>query len=394
MQRKNISFLLLLLSASAFSQSNPCAYWPAPCPHSTEISNARDWAVAKRNGRLPQEMVFEEMLKSKTEKIVNDLAEKNHWQVYEFNESSNNTPLANNEKGIVDTVPFEKRPPHLYTISYIFIIDPSVMKQWANWIDDFRDRLSKSFTDTRPAEPDERQKMYFDSAMYYTNLHKKYAQEHQEEYVKAVKANDEKYLKHYNDQSEAYSKKSDAFIEKYNKLQNEANAGPEEKIKEIQNEETSKTIFYRDASTILVKFSFNDYQTGSGIIDPTNYKNIQPQHKVNISSVQLSAITHDPLPAEHITTEESKGIADFDFEHPTDIGLLLVDGWNLQPDNSFGFYHAQYEKNPVNTGYKIKKPIATDHLRTLAVHIEGKNDTVQKLMQQLNLQELKDLIVH
>ena len=62
----------IFLSSIASAQSDQCEYWPAPCPHETEISNARDWTVAKNNGRLPQEMLFEEMLKSKAEKIVND----------------------------------------------------------------------------------------------------------------------------------------------------------------------------------------------------------------------------------------------------------------------------------------------------------------------------------
>lgn len=382
------------LSTFVSAQSDQCEYWPAPCPHQTEISNARDWTVAKANGRLPQEMLFEEMLKSKAEKIVNDFAQKNHWQVYEFNESSFNTPLAANEKGIVDTVPFEKRPPHLYVISYIFITDQSMMKQWINWLEDFRDRSTKAFTEmTKPSEPDEKQKMYFDSAMYYTNIRVKYMQDHQDEYTKALKANDEKYLKQYEAQSDAYNKKSEAFINKYNELQKEANAGPEERLKQLQAEETSKNIFYRDASTALVKFSFNESQTGSGIVDPSNYKSVQPQQHLNISGVQFSAITHNYLPAEHITTEESKGIADFDFEHPTDVGLLLVNGWNLQTDNSFGFYHAQYAKSAASSGYKTKKAITTDHLQSLALHIEGKNDVVKNLMQQINLQSLKDLIV-
>lgn len=387
-----VSFIFSSTFVSA--QSDQCQYWPAPCPHKTEISNARDWRVAKDNGRLPQEMLFEEMLKSKTDKIVNNIAQQNHWQVYEFNESSFNTPLATNEKGIVDTVPFEKRPPHLYVISYIFITDQSMMKQWINWLEDFRDRLTKSFAETKPVEPDEKQKMLFDSAMYYTNLRIKYAQDHQDEYLEALKANDEKYLRRYNDQSEAYSKKSDMFINKYNQLQKEINAGPEEQFKQNQKEETTKNIFYRDASTILVKFSFNEPQIGSGIIDPANDKNIQPQTHLSIPGFQLSAITHNPLSAAHITTEESKGIADFDFEHPTDVGLLLVDGWNLLHDNVFGFYHAEYVKNSINNGYKIKKQVTTDHLRNIAIHIEGKEDRIQNLVQQLDVKELKELIVH
>ena len=84
--------------------------------------------------------------------------------------------------------------------------------------------------------------------------------------------------------------------------------------------------------------------------------------------------------------------ADFDFEHPTDVGLLLVDGWNLQGDNA-GFYYAKYAKSLLSSGYKTKKTITTDHLRTLALHIEGKNDYVKNLMQQLNVQSLKDIIV-
>ncbi len=389
-------FIIFFVCSSLFvtAQSDQCVYWPAPCPHQTEISNARDWTVAKSNGRLPREMLFEEMLKSKTDKIVNDIAQKNHWHVYEFNESSFNTPLATNEKGIIDTVPFEKRPPHLYVISYIFITDQSKMKQWIDWLEDFRGRSTKAFTEiSKPSEPDEDEKKYFDSAMYYTNLRIKYMQDHQDEYTKALKANDEKYLNKYEAQSEAFNKKSDEFINRYNKRQKEANAGPEEELKQFQAEETNKNIFYRDASTLLIKFSFNESRTGSGITDPTNFKNVQPQQHLNISAFQLSAITHNPLPAEHITTEESKGIADFDFEHPTDVGLVLVDGWNLQPDNSFGFYYAQYAKSSTSSGYKTKKSITTDHLRTLALHIEGKNDYVKNLMQQINLQELKDIIV-
>lgn len=394
-----LSYLLLIIlcvfsALIVTAQSDQCEYWPAPCPHQTEISNARDWTVAKSNGRLPKEMLFEEMLKSKTDKIVNDIAQKNRWQVYEFNESSFNTPLATNEKGIVDTVPFEKRPPHLYIISYIFITDPSMMRQWINWLEDFRGRSTKAFTEmSEPSEPDEDEKKYFDSAMYYTNLRLKYMQDHQDEYTKALKSNDEKYLDKYEAQSEAFTKKSDEFINRYNQRQKEAHAGPEEELRQFQAEETKKNIFYRDASTLLIKFSFNESQAGSGIVDPTNSKNVQPQQHLNISAFQLSAITHNPLPAEHVTTEESKGIADFDFEHPTDVGLVLVDGWNLRQDNSFGFYYAQYAKSTTSSGYKTKKSITTDHLRTLALHIEGKNDYVKNLMQQINLQELKDIIV-
>lgn len=393
-----LSYLLLIILCvfSAFivsAQSDQCEYWPAPCPHKTEISNARDWTVAKNNGRLPQEMLFEEMLKSKTDKIVNNIAQKNHWQVYEFNESSFNTPLSTNEKGIVDTVPFEKRPPHLYIISYIFITDPSMMKQWISWLEDFRDRSTKAFNEmTKPVEPDADQKEYFDSAMYYTNLRLKYIQDHQDEYTKALKSNDEKYLDKYEAQSEAFTKKSDEFINRYNQRQKEANAGPEEELKQFQAEETNKNIFYRDASTLLIKFSFNDSQAGSGIVDPTNSKNVHPQQRLNIPGFQLSAITHNPLPAEHITTEESNGIADFDFEHPTDVGLLLVDGWNLQPDKSFEYY-AQYAKSSNSSGYKTKKSITTDHLRTLALYIESRNDYVKNFMQQINVQALKDIIV-
>lgn len=396
MKYYKLPVVFFIFSSSFVSgQSTQCQYWPAPCPHKTEISNAQDWTVAKNNGRLPQEMLFEGMLRSRTDKIVSDIALKNQWQVYEFNESSFNTPLAANEKGIIDTVPFEKRPPHLYVISYIFIISPSMMKQWTDWLEDFRYRTTKSFTEiTKTSEPDEKQKALFDSAMFYTNLRLKYMQDHQDEYTKAIKANDDKYLKRYESQSEAYTKKSNDFIDRYNEFQKETSAGPEQKLKAFQEEETNKNVYYRDASTILIKFSFNEPKVGSGIIDPANDRNIQPQKHLDIQGFQFAAITHNPLPAEHITTEEGRGIADFDFEHPTDIGLLLVDGWDLQSDTRFGFYHAAYTKDLKNTGYRTKKPVATDHLRNAAIFLEGKNDSVQDLMKQINVQEFKDIIEH
>ncbi|HWJ26574.1 MAG TPA: hypothetical protein VNS32_08520 [Flavisolibacter sp.] len=317
---------LFLNSLLALAQTYPCTYWPAPCPHSTSIYNARDWNIGRKNNRLPQEMEFEAELRRNTDQIVFDLARQNQWQVYEYNESDFTAPLAANDKNIIDTVPYIKRPPHQYQVTYIFIIDKQALNEWRNWYKDFRNTL--------------------------------------EQKIQAIQA--------------------------------DANNGAQQQFETLRKEETDHNINFRDRSTLLVKFSFNDYQEGTGIIDPTNDKNMLSQKKLVIGGTQLAVITHNQLPVSHLAAgEHGLSADDYDDSHPTDVGLMLVDGWAAtRPEGPFLFYLAAYSKNPTNMGYKTVKPVTCDHVRSLALHIEGRGDNVEELMQQLNLQRLKDLVIH
>lgn len=379
----------------ADAQSHPCAYWPAPCPHASSIRAARDWAVGRRNNRLPQEMEFDASLRAETDKIVQHIANENNWQVYEFNESNLTAPLAANERNIVDTVPYAKRPPQMYHISYIFITDRQALDSWRDWCADLKKKWAEAVSGaSKPMPADNRRNAYMDSAMYYTQLRMKYVQDHQQTYMNDLRSDNKSGLKQYNEQLTAFQKKSDLYIEKVQKMQVEANAGPQQVMKMMEDEERDQNVSYRDKCVMLVAFDFNNYQEGSGIIDPTNYKCILPQKRLLVNGVQFAGVTHNPLTLDRLSTGENGIYAhDYDLAHPTSVGLLLVAGWKLQPEPTYQFYHALYQQNAANVGYKTVKSVPCDRLRSIAVQVEGRDDKVEALMQQLNLETLKAQVI-
>jgi hypothetical protein len=127
-------FLTLILLPVWVMAQEDCAWFPAPCPHESEIANAQSYTERSLDNKITaQELAMESNLRNMLTDILQKMARQNHWQLYELNESSYDRPNSIIGYAKWETVPYEKRPPHGYSISFILVVNKDSLKAWRDW---------------------------------------------------------------------------------------------------------------------------------------------------------------------------------------------------------------------------------------------------------------------
>jgi hypothetical protein len=143
---KSIAFIFILLAFYAKAQNYPCSYYPAPCPNSTAISEADDWPVRKGNGAIEEGVAFQRKICNQLTGFLQKTAKQNGWQVYQVtDEYFDGPPFQFISFANWEATPYEKRPPVWDDLAFIIVVNKDSLMQWRKWIEEFQQRIEKSF---------------------------------------------------------------------------------------------------------------------------------------------------------------------------------------------------------------------------------------------------------
>jgi len=387
--------LIVLSPLLAAAQMVDCSWFPAPCPHEAEIGNAQDYVQRQGDNKItPQELAMEGALRNQFTDMLQKLARQNHWQLYELNESYFDRPNSLIGYAQWETVPYEKRPPHGYDISFILVVNKDSLRAWRDWYtNDLTNQSNQAVADMNTDRDNEAKnkmlQVYMDSAQYYAQLSGKYMQDHQQQYMKDIQANNKKGIKEHDDKVAWYQKRSDAFIKKYQDAQNGNYAASTSSFDALKNAKVGGTEKFINASIILVHFAVNSAQKGFGLTDD-DQKCILPQKPLNVPGAFYAGMLHNPKPpGDHAY---DVGEADYLFDQPSNVATVLLGGW-LKRYDGYNYAHAAYTANPANTNLTGVKSTKCDVVQNMAIHIEGRPDHIKKVLNEIGINALQKLIM-
>jgi len=374
-------FLFIGLFIQFISQGQSCDQFPADCPNDGMIEATRDSDVCITNWIAPQEITMQNQLRRFITEMMNDVANKKKWQVYEINEV-HGSGIMNEDN--TKLLPFPFRPPYQYSISFVFIVNQDSLDAWRHW---YKNDLLKQSNDIVDSYKDAQnntsamnaQQRYSDSANYYGKLMTRYITDHQDEYQKAITSNDAKGQKKYEDGLKNIQDKVDEYINKANGKMDEALSNADSKNENFQEYRKKKTMAYRNASTLRVSFVFNENITTS-LDESTKLVKL-----LSVPNTSFSALFHNNEP------DPSKNIESF-LTSP-DFAFLLFGNWNSKPDE-YKSYHAMYSYNKNATDVTTVKKITSDKVQSISAGIEGTPSYINQFIQNLDTQKLNALIVN
>jgi len=121
-------FISVLIQFSVRAQT--CQQFPADCPETGNIEATQDSAACISNWISPQEIAMQSVLRRFITNMMENIAAKNKWQVYQLNEMYGaGQAIDGNTKLLPDAL----RPPYQYSISFVFIVNEDSLKAWQNW---------------------------------------------------------------------------------------------------------------------------------------------------------------------------------------------------------------------------------------------------------------------
>lgn len=289
---KQILIVCFFLFGRISLHAQNCAPWWAPCPHSDEISTAQNSVQREeKNTVLPQEMAMEGKLRNALSNIVQKLAAQKHWQWYEVNESAYDRMDGSISYEKWNATPYEKRPPHVYSIAFVIVVNSDSLQAWRDWyMNDYSKKVKQTITGGNLAmqtEDNNKQlQEYMDSAKYYLLQRADYTINNASQHSSDLRTNNQQGLKKYKDKLAWYKKKSDGFLNDYKNESDAKNASATNSSNVLHDEYLSKTRLFTNASLILVHFSINQLATGFGLTGE-NQKCILPQKNAHYSKYFL-----------------------------------------------------------------------------------------------------------
>jgi len=377
------------------SAQEDCNWFPAPCPHESEITNAQSFTERQQDNKITaQELAMESNLRNLFTDMLQKVSRPNHWQLYELNESSYDRPNSLIGYAQWETVPYEKRPPHGYRISFILVVSRDSLKAWKDWYtNDLTARANQPVADMsndRNSEANNKLlQAYMDSAQYYGQLSAKYMQDHQAQYMSDIQSNNKKGIKEHDDKIAWFQKKSDGFVKKYQDVQNGNYTASTNSFTDLKSYKIKSTEKFANASVLLIEFAVNSSQEGFGLTD-ADQKCILPQKPFNIPGAFYAGLLHNPGPPDG--QSYVVGEADFLFGGPSNVATILLGGWLHKYDN-YNYARAAYTANPVNMNLTGVKTTKCDVVQNMAVHVEGRPDYIKQLLAEIDMGALKKLIM-
>jgi hypothetical protein len=373
--------LFIGLFLQFISKAQTCDLFPADCPETDNIAAAQDSNVCITNWIAPQEITMQNHLRKFITEVMEDIASRNKWQVYELTESTGRGIAID---GNTKLLPYPLRPPYQYSISFVFIVNEDSLKAWQYWYhNDLMQRSNDVVASYAQAEGNisamNVQQRYSDSANYYGTLMTKYMTDHQEEYQKAISSNDAKGQKRYEDEVKKFQVKINDYINKAHNKQSETLSSADSKHENLQEYKTRKTIAYRNASTLRVSFAFNQN------ITPSLAETAKTVRPLNVPNTSFSTLFHNSEPDETQLTSSFLTNPDFVF--------LLLGKWSTKMDE-YKSYHAMYFYDNAATDVTTVKKIPSDKVQTTSVGIEGSTTNINQFIHSLETQKLNALLIH
>ncbi|HWD86950.1 MAG TPA: hypothetical protein VG367_02415 [Mucilaginibacter sp.] len=373
-------------------QVTDCPQWPAPCPHSEEINEAMDFASRTGDNKVTaQEMAMEANLRNVLTDILQKFTRLNHWELYEIMESNFDRPNSFISFAKWLATPYEKRPPHQYSISFVIVVNKDSLAAWQDWYRNVLPQQANQVvaaitTDSQNAQGNAVNQAYADSIQYYAQLSAKYMQDHAPEYVSDVQKNNQKGIKRYNDKVAWYQKKADEFSKKIQAPSTGSSSSAS--FNSFDAEKINKTGMYTNASIVLINFSANARLAGFGLNDG-DQRSITPQRKLDVSDVFYAGLLHNPNKPDG--QSYYMGEHDYLFDHPSDIATVLLGKWQLKRD-SYNNVSAAYISDKTANDLVTIKPMKCDMVQNLDITIEGRPDHIKNILSQMDMEALRKLI--
>jgi len=389
-----IALAAMLSPVMAAAQVTDCPRFPAPCPHSGQINQAMDLVKRGQDNLVtPQELAMESTLRNAFADMLLQAGRQRRWQVYEIMESDYDRPNTLVSFPRWCATPFEKRPPHVYEISFIIIVNKDSLQAWRVWYKgEFTDGANRVVGDIRAdaarTTNDQQLQSLTDSLTYYTQLTGKYTQDHYAEFMTAIQNNDLKGQKRYNDQIAKYQKKQDALVARIQNRSASANSASTGSYNRFESDKVSKTGLFTGASVLLVHFAVNTAQIDVGFNDDGS-KRPGSQKTLNVPGAFYARLFHNPSPPDG----QSYLINEFDYgyNHPANKADLLFGKW--QPGrNGNGHFNAAYAAGKAATDLVSLKAIKCDAVQNIAVQIEGRPDKITETLSGINFREIQKLL--
>jgi hypothetical protein len=392
MKRRIYSILIVTaFSVSPIIHAQQCDVYPADCPHEEMISNARDKDILAGNHLLPEEIDTQHKKRSFFTDYFTQLAEQQHWKLYEFNEEY--AAAGCSKKG---PVPFSTKAPCSYGISFLFIVNEDSLQAWKKWADDFKEQILQQSNDNiqslqNNTPPNEAlTKKYLDSAEYYGGKKTVYLQQHGRQYASDIQNGNQKGIKEFESTSARFDKIITGFTDRAYANTGKTPGALERQTSKNQLEEKVKTQHYRDAATLLIHLTFNNAVQGSGITDPGTQKYLLPQKKWVLPGAAFGGLLHNPLP---LGTERLKADGDYDMDwvHPTDIGSIFFGSW-LPLETQYNTYQAAFSRTKPDADCVSPKKYTCNKIQVMAIYIEGKEDNITRFVQSLDTKKINALV--
>lgn len=376
---KYIFILLVFFSQAIHAQS--CDQFPADCPETGNIEAAQDSDACIKNMMVAQEITMQNQLRKKITDLMQMVADKNKWDIYEFAEEAASGSFRHKPNGDVELISYSLRPPHEYSISFIFILNKDSLEVWKNWLNneliqksnDLVESYKQNSTEHSPSD-------YSDSALYYGNLKTKYITDHTTDYQKALVANDQKGIKKYEDEMKKLDDKIDYFTNKANSKTNDNFSTANENYKDLQYYKHQTTLRFRNATMIRIKFDFNANNAA-----PSSSETMHPSEKANCPEASLAAFYQNTSPDENEIFDLNQ------FTRCTDFAWLLFGKWNLKEDQ-YHSYHSLFSLDKKNTDMVTLKKILCDQVQTMVIHLEGSKNYINRFLQSFDIQKLSNLV--
>lgn len=395
---KRMLFTMLFLWAcfpfSLLAQDD-CQWLPAPCPHSSEISDAQDFVSRSADNKvLPQELAMEGKVRNFFTDLLHGITRQHHWILYELNESAFDRPNTFISYPKWEATSYEKRPPHAYYVSFIIIVNKDSLDILRNWLQtdyvQMADQVQSGLNASMQSQADDpRLKAYMDSSQYYTQLSVQYMQAHQQQYLRDIKSNNQKGIDAYTNKVDWFTARSDAFVKKYQDAADAASSGAGNGLDRLNKLKLEKMRVFMDASVILVSFSINTEQAGFGVID-NEQRSLLPQKKLSIPGAFYAGLLHNPQPQDDHAYDIR--VADYVFPAPTNVATVLLGGW-LPRYNSYNYMQAAYTANPSANNLVSIKSIKCDSVQNISMQVEGRPDHIMQILKSVDFGEMGKLIV-
>jgi hypothetical protein len=353
-------------------KAQECAQFPAPCPHSTEINGAMDFAGREENNKItPQEMAMEANIRNTLTDLLHNFTRPRHWQLYELNESNYDRPNTGVDYAKWCATPYEKRPPHIYEISFIIIVNKDSLNAWQDWMkNELTQKSDQAVADLRASGQnmanDQQLKALMDSAQYYAQLKGQYMQDHYAQYMSDLQSNNKAGIKRYENATAVYDKKSDAVMKKIQDRASGATEASANSSKQLDAERVGKTEVFINASVILVNFLINPEQTTFGLTDGGQAA-IIPQKNLSVPGASYAGLLHNPSPPDG----QSYYMGEFDYvySHPSNIGIVLFGKWQTKR-SAYNYTLPAYMADKAADDLVNLKNVKCDKVQNIVLRVE------------------------
>ncbi|MDE3184734.1 MAG: hypothetical protein KGM16_15050 [Bacteroidota bacterium] len=373
-----------------------CTYWPAPCQNTDAISTANDWTTRmKDNIALIQELKFEKKMRLQLYNILAEAAKRNHWELYELTEEAYDgppSPSISYEEW--ESTPYEKRPPASVDITFIILVNKDSLSKWKNWEVEFQSKMDNSAQQYNSAseevDRDPLLQAYSDSEDYYIQQQTKYLDDHQDQYLKDIKNNNTAGIKEREKKLKWFSYKMNYFLKKSQDVGAKSYTDATQSMKNVEDEFTSKTKLFTEASIVLVHIMVNPDYVKTGLEDP-GQRSLVPQQSLNISGASYAGLLINP----DKDTDEHAYVLNYQgyiFENPASVGMIRF-GQFLSAD-SYNNYRPLFVKRYTSKQSTIGlvQNIKCDVLQNLAMQIEGGKDKVLDVIKSINWDQINAMI--